>query len=301
MRKLRGLVLAALSLALARPCLAGAGAEPLDFLLLDANARAVGLGGAYTALATDANALLYNPAGLAKVGRHEATFMHNVYMQGIGQEYAAYASPQGWGADLNFLDFGGVQRTTLSSPGGAGLGETGLSDLALGAGYGRSLTESLAVGVGVKYIRETIDDVKAQGFALDAGGLYAVPALSGLTVGLAVQNLGPTVRFDRASENLPLNLRAGAAYGFKVSGHGNVVALDVTKERSQSALVAVGGETRLLEPLALRMGFNTRNDAGIGITAGFGYLFKAGSVDYAIVPMGDLGDAHRISLTLRWE
>lgn len=301
MRSARALVLAVLSLALARPCWAGAGAEPFDFLFLDANARPVGMGGAYTALANDANALLYNPAGLGQVKRHEATFMHNAYMQGITQEYAAYASPQGWSANLNYLSFGGVKKTSLSNPSGAGWGDTGLSDLALGAGYGRTLTESLALGVSVKYIRETIDDVAAQGFALDAGGLYAVPALSGLTVGLAVQNLGPTVRYDGASENLPLNLRAGAAYGFKVRGRENALALDVTKERSQGALVAVGAETRVLEPLALRMGFNTRNEAGIGITAGFGYLFKAGSVDYAFVPMEGLGDAHRISVTLRWD
>jgi len=54
-----------LSLAPARPCLAGIGAEPFDFIFLDAGARPAALGGAYTSLAMDANALLYNPAGLA--------------------------------------------------------------------------------------------------------------------------------------------------------------------------------------------------------------------------------------------
>ena len=105
-----------------RAALAGsAGADPFNFLFLDANARPVGLGGAYTSLATDANALLYNPAGLAKVPRHEATFMHNSYMQGINQEYLAYANPAGWGAELNYLGFGTVPRTTTANPDGAGL------------------------------------------------------------------------------------------------------------------------------------------------------------------------------------
>ncbi len=289
-----------LSLAPARPCLAGIGAEPFDFIFLDAGARPAALGGAYTSLAMDANALLYNPAGLARVNSHETTFMHNSYLQGIIQEYAAYASPRGWSVNFNYLSFGDVQKTTLSDPDGSGLGETTLTDLAFGAGYGRALTETLSVGVGAKYIRETIDNVTAKGFALDAGGLYRILALDGLTLGLVLQNLGPTVRFETKREDLPLNLRAGAAYCFKAYGHEHLLALDVNKERSQNALAAVGGETRSLEPLALRFGFNTRNDAGIGITAGFGYQFKAGSIDYAFVPMGDIGNAHRISITFHW-
>ncbi|MCX5785279.1 MAG: PorV/PorQ family protein [Elusimicrobia bacterium] len=290
------------SLAPARPCAAGsAGAEPFDFLFLDANSRPAALGGAYTALAADSNALLYNPAGLAKVNRSEATFMHNVYIQQITQDYIAYAGPKGWSANLNFLGFGNVRETTLSDPEGAGLGETTLTDLAFGAGYGRALTEALSAGAGVKCIRETIDGVIATGFALDAGLLYAAHAFSGLTLGLAAQNFGPAVRFVNMREDLPFNLRAGAAYEFKIIGRENVIALDVMKQRSQTASVAVGAETRLLGPLALRFGFNTRNDVGSGFTAGFAYLLRNWSIDYAFVPMGDIGGAHRFSVTLRWQ
>ena len=41
------------------------GANTFEFLSLDADARPAGLGGAYTAAATDANAMLYNPPGSA--------------------------------------------------------------------------------------------------------------------------------------------------------------------------------------------------------------------------------------------
>ncbi|MEQ1920666.1 MAG: hypothetical protein ABL955_15865, partial [Elusimicrobiota bacterium] len=80
------LLLAALAATTAR-AQSSAGADAFDFLRLDANARAVGMGGAYTALATDSNALLYNPAGLARVRSSEATFMHNPYALGVGQQY----------------------------------------------------------------------------------------------------------------------------------------------------------------------------------------------------------------------
>jgi len=276
-----------------------AGAEPFNFLFLDANARPVGMGGAYTALAADENALLYNPAGLGRIASYGATFMHNKYLTGIAQEYAAFVSPQGFGANLNFLDSGDIPRTTYARPAG-GLGDAGLSDIAFSAGYGRALGEFLSVGAGRKYIREAIDHTPGDGWALDFGGLYAVPAIRGLTLGLAAQNLGPTVKFEGAHENLPLNVRTGAAYGFNIRGHKSVIALDVTKERSQSARVAVGAESGLWENLALRFGFNSRNDAGIGIAAGFGYQWRGVSIDYAFVPMGELGDAHRVSVTVRW-
>ncbi len=279
---------------------ASAGGEPFDFLFLDANARPVALGGAYTALAADANALLYNPAGLAQVARHEATFMHNQYLQGISQEYAAFASPYGWGANLNFLSFGNVTKTTMSNPDGSGLGQTGLTDLAATLGYGLALTRSLSLGLGVKYIRETIDNTVGSVWAADVGALYAVPLLDGLTLGAALQNVGPTVRFQGAYENLPLNARAGAAYAFKINGQEQILSVDMSKERSQGLIPFAGVEIRLLAPLAMRVGYNGRNDAGIGVTAGFGVQWEDWSIDYAFAPMGDTGDAHRISATLRW-
>ena len=76
--------------ALAAPA---AGTEPFNFLALDADARAVALGGAYTALATDANALLYNPAGLGLVRQSQIAFMHNQYIAGLTQEYMGLATP----------------------------------------------------------------------------------------------------------------------------------------------------------------------------------------------------------------
>jgi len=303
MRQLQALT-AALLLALlaAKPCRASAkaGAEPFDFLRLDANARPVALGGAYTALAIDENALLYNPAGLARVGRYGATFMHNQYFAGITQEYAAFASPQGFGANLNVLNSGSITQTTFSNPDGNGLESTGLTDLAVSLGYGRALSEDLSLGAGVKYIRESIADVIGQDFAIDLGALYSVRAVKGLSLGAALQNLGPTVKFQSAHENLPLNARLGAGYLFEVLGQASALSFDVMKERSQGALIAAGAETVVAKAMPIRVGFTTRNDAGPGVSAGIGWLYRDLALDYAFVPFGDLGMAHRASLTWRW-
>jgi hypothetical protein len=244
--------------------------------------------------------LLYNPAGLGFIRRYGATFMHDQYAAGIMQEYAAFAAPQGWGASLNMLNSGAITQTTLSNPNGTGLDATGLSDLALSAGYGHAFGDSLSLGLGMKYLHESIADVAAYDFAFDIGALYAAQEIKGLTLGAALQNLGPKIRFQGPSEDLPLNLRMGAGYAFDAKGTKNTLSFDLTQQRGQGLLMAAGAEIVLAKVMAIRLGFASRNNAGWGLTAGAGWVWKGASLDYGIAPYGDLGVAQRVSLTLRW-
>ena len=295
-------ILMALSLAAlpgaARAGQSSAGGESFDFLLLDADARAVALGGAYTALATDANALLYNPGALGRIRNSEVSFMHNQYVEGLTQEYGAYAAPQGWGAQINRLDFGDITRTTLSHKDGDG--SFGISDLSVGAGYGRALTDWASLGLGFKYLRESIDNVTANGCAFDAGALFSVPRVQGLSLGASLLNLGPRVRFMTLEEKLPLMMRAGAAYKRSFLGADNTFAFDLSKALTDGVRFGLGAETLLYMMLALRFGYTSRNDTDIGITFGAGVLWRSFGADYAVVPFGEMGYAHRISLTYRW-
>lgn len=302
MKTLRALLALWLVLAFALPVRARAagGAESLDFLLMDTHARAVGLGGAYTALAADANALHYNPAGLGGLKQSEATFMHNKYVQGLSQEHLAFASAQGWSVNVDYLSFGSIERTTFADKSGTGA-KFGINDLSVGAGYGRTLFDNFSVGGGVKILREQVDNVTASGFALDGGVLYGVPQVKGLSLGLALQNIGPEMKFQKTKEKLPLNARAGAAYAFPALGAMHTVALDVSKARTDKMRLGFGAESILGKAIAVRVGYTTVNEAGMGMTAGVGWIVNnAASIDYAIVPFDDLGIAHRISLSYRW-
>ncbi|MFH1618649.1 MAG: PorV/PorQ family protein, partial [bacterium] len=238
--------------------------------------------------------------GLGRVGQHEATFMHNRYFQGISQEYLGFASAQGWGINANFVNSGDIARTTISNPDGTGLGNTKLTDLALGAGYGWSLDDFLVLGAGFKYIRESAAGISATGYAVDLGALYSLPAVKGLNFGFAIQNIGPRVKFQSANENLPLNIRGGAAYSFSAYGQNSTVAVDIMQEASEGVLAGLGLETVIAGMMPVRLGFNTRNEAGPGITAGMGWIYGNCSIDYAFVPFGELGTAHRISVSVRW-
>lgn len=293
------LLLAALLGAATARAQSSGGAEAFDFLRLDANARAVGMGGAYTALATDSNALLYNPAGLARVRVSEATFMHNQHAQGVSQQYIGAALKNGFGLQFNYATLGDVPRTTLSDPGGTG-SRLNVSDTSLGAGYGRELTRDLSVGAGAKYFTESLGELSVSGYALDVGGLYRMPDVKGLTFGASLLNLGPAVRFASAAEKLPTTLRVGTAYEKKLPHNDVTVAFDLTKSVLDKVRLGFGAETLINEQFAVRAGFTTRQEAGLGLVFGLGWTGPKVGADYALVPMGDLGNAHRISFTLRW-
>ena len=295
-----------------------AGATPFNFISLDADARPVALGGAYTALARDANALLYNPAGLGALKSHQLTLMHNQYFQGITQEYGAFAynigendqnnesrfGPgdtalrRGWGVMINTLDFGGIQRTTLSNPDGTGFSKFGLRESVVAIGYGAQVAPGLSVGASLKGFYETVDNVSLSAPAADAGILY-MPGGLPLSFGLAAQNLGPGARSTGAAgtEALPAIVRGGAAFFW---GDGGLLSLDVLDARGGSPTVHAGVEYAAFGRLALRAGYNGNNDAGPGITAGLGVLLPGASINYAFVPFGVLGDAHRISIEFHW-
>lgn len=291
---------ALLAAALPASAWAGAGTTPLESLKLDADARAVALGGAYAALASDANALLYNPGGLAFVPRNEAVFMHNEYFEGVRQEYAAFALRRGWGGQVSYLTYGEIQKTTLSNKTGAGLGTYGASDLAVSVGNGRRLWGGLGAGAALKYFRQTIETVTADGVAADGGLLFAPAGLPGLRAAATVRNFGPAVRYQREGQNLPLEVRLGGAYTGRPAGQETTLVVDAAKPRGDGPQVQAGLESVLAGRLPIRLGYDMRNEAGLGLTAGFGWRARDFRVDYAFVSFGDLGAAHRVSAALRW-
>jgi len=272
-----------------------AAGSAFDFLFLDANARSAALGGAYASLARGADALPYNPAGLAFNDGSEAAFMDNEYLEGVSQQVAGLAFRPGWGLHLNRVSYGEITRTTLSQPDGMGSFSGGA--WAASGGYGRRAAPWLGFGAGVKLIRETLDDVSAQGFAADFGVLAL---LRGTSFGAALQNLGRPVRFQRDAQALPWTLRIGASRELPVLGRKLLVAADAVKERGESPSAAFGAEFVAAGRMPIRAGFSTRGDAGSGLVFGAGWRFRGHAVDYAFVPMGELGNTHRFSFTFRW-
>src|ERR1700759_3297893 len=81
---------------------ASPGTEGAAFLDIPTGAGPAALGSAYTALATDAYAPIYNPAGLGFLSGTQVAAQHLSYLDSINDEFLSVAHPMGQGKALAF-------------------------------------------------------------------------------------------------------------------------------------------------------------------------------------------------------
>ena len=294
----------------------GAGTTAAEFLKVENGARPAAMGGAYAAAARDLSGGLYwNPAGLGFLRGSVVEASYNSSYQDISQGYLAYGrrfeGVGGLAAGLSYLS-AGSQALTESNPQGGYtlLGSFTPSAWVVSAGWGRDfLDERGAAGVVVKEIDETMwTGGQQEGNPNDGGstvamdlGLMARFLDRRLSVGAAYQNLGPRLR----GYSLPGLLRAGLGY----ETGGFTGTLDILAPREDVLECRTGLEYVIQKTLAVRAGYNSALSRGAdrgpralnaGFSTGIGLRIDGFGFDYAFVPYGDLGYAHRVGVSYRW-
>lgn len=280
----------------------GAQAEPGgatgNILKFPLSPRAAAMGDAFAAVSAGVDSLGSNPAGLADAASHELKAMHVRLPLGMRQQDLAYGASTRWGAmAVSYMSFdsGRVDAYDASDRRlDAVRAEDSLARLA----YARRVGPA-AVGVSLARLREELAGVAASTALADVG-LQA--RYGGVSAGLAVRNLGRGLRFDSDRDPLPRILSLGGAVERRLGGLLSLLGgAEMTKSSDRSGVQArVGAELRVRDAIALRLGYLTEQDSGLGLRAGLGLGFRGVSLDYALARMGELGDAHRLSISMRW-
>lgn len=235
-----------------RTAQAQTGGAAVVFLMIEPDSRAAGMGNAGVALADNAGAIFWNPAGLAFQRGAEVALTHSNWLPefnaGLFYEYLVgkyHVDGLGtFGAHLTYLNLGENVHTDES---GNELGQFKSYDLAAGVSYGFNLSENLALGTGIRLIysnlaggtsvgeQETQAGVSA-GF--DFGALYKTPSFSlggtdaRASFGFNLANMGPTIQYsDKAqSDPIPTNLRFGYSFTFDFDEYNSLTLVnDFTK------------------------------------------------------------------------
>ena len=288
-------------------------------------ARPEGMGGAFTAIADDSNAPLFNPAGLVQVQWNEVSAMYSQLFSGLSL-YSGNAATGGNTVNLNQSYVAYVSRPSA-------LGSFGLSwanfntttlyrEDTLTLSYARYLGDfipvldnQLSIGVNLKYLRRAFsldantvnDPVFSAGdsrhaFTGDMGLLWKPEEgqFEGWRAGLSVMNLNqPDVGFQE-TDRVPVEYRLGLAYQSKQRPW-LVPAVDITRQDGSTGVYG-GLESWLFhDTLGLRAGANNSE-----ATTGISYYQTLGKktgfrLDYSFsVPfyVDGTSGSHRLQITI---
>ncbi len=312
------------------------GTAAMQFLKLGVDARAIGMGEAYTAVTNDISSVYWNPAGLALQNKKQMFISHTKYVADINQEFVATSMPMNFGTIALYSSVLHMEDQDITDEDTFGpTGETfSFSNIEAGITYSNMFTDKFSLGVTAKFIRENAADEDENGFAVDLGTLYNTKWHNTI-IGMALKNFGPDVKYkvdndsDGKTDEDPFDLLDNDGdglidedrkeLGYKIPMNYSLgLSSEITKDLTVSGQLDncvdrsetwnVGAEYRI-NVFALRTGYHIGQDAQ-GLTAGFGVKlplsFAIINVDYAYTSMGDLeesfGDsAHRVSLKLAFK
>lgn len=309
------------------------GTTSAPFLKIGVGARAVALGGNFTALANDATSLYWNPAGLTEIGRLSLSATHTSWFAEISHDAVLFSAPVGpataVGLDLIYLSSGDIEQTTVEEQDGNGI-YYDASDLALGLTVARKLTDRFSVAVKGKYIQQRIFNEEATSFAFDFGTLYRT-GFNGLRIGMNMSNFGGSMQMTGNDLSvvqgdpdtgqlvetvlktetwpLPLIFRVGIAIdilGAEESIVQNMnnrftLAVDAVHPNDNEETIGAGLEYMWKDLLALRFGYKNNHEIQ-NFSFGGGLQFVLSgitfNIDYAYADFGDLDSVQRFTAGL---
>lgn len=305
---------AALLVALAAP----AGAAGAPTLRRSLSARSAAMADAYAAVAGGISSLGTNPAGLAGARRPQldTLFTSGVLDDAFG--FLGWAQPLPLGVAAAGLSYYDAGKIDLHMTGGVNESRTAQQDFVGHLAWALPLPGGFSAGATAKLYRfELAQEARASGFAGDAGAQWKTP-LKGLSLGAALQNAGPGVKFEVESDPLPLTARGGASWSWasapppggtnpeslaELTGMRVLASAEAVKVRDEPLLGLLGTELAMDfgagTAIALRAGWRLNSDYA-RLTLGLGMREGRFSLDYAMAEKRTLGQTHYAGFGVRF-
>ncbi|KAA3660430.1 MAG: DUF3308 domain-containing protein [Calditrichaeota bacterium] len=301
------------------------GQTGLKFLDVGVGARAAGMGEAFTLVGDDANALFYNPAGIALIEEKYSIMAHRT-------EWFADISYNAFAATVNLDVLGtfGASFVTADYPNSMGTivadneqgyietGNFSGTAFSVGLAYARSFTDKFTFGGRVNFAHQNLGEnmvpviesavitdtsnVKNDvgGLAYDIGTIF-VPGFKSLKLGMSITNYSAQFEYEEDQFQLPLTFNMGASMDVldlldgDYSDMSFVVDIEALHPRDFGQRIHAGGEFWYKDTFALRSGYKFNYDEE-SFSAGFGVKLSGARIDYAYSRFGIFTSVQRFSV-----
>jgi Flp pilus assembly protein TadD len=283
---------------------AESGGQPGAFLQYGVGARALGMGGAFYAIADDATAAYWNPAGLAYLQRKEITTMQATLFEQTAFTYMAYAHPTTTRGTFAFgmtqLTAGGFERVdavfdpSTGEPISITKGGTFQdSQRAMALSWGKEATETTAFGLSIKQVARQLASSSDSTQTLDISALRRMSPYYSLALG--IQNVYSKTGGD-TDDKYPVIMKLGNS--LRLFKDRLMLGFDLTKSQGADINWRFGGEYWAARWFAFRFGLLAAPQIQ-ETDFGFGFRFQRLQLDLA-QGIHDLGASTRMSVTFRF-
>lgn len=297
-----------------------AGTAAFTFLKLNTSPRQVAMGGAGIAVKGDAYAANVNPAAIVDVKQTTFALSNTMHFADIQNSYLSVILPgkkySSWAFHIQSLRTDAMEKRTEFQPLGTGEYFYG-QNLAIGATYGKILSDYFSYGVNLKYVYEGLDNFTVHSGVIDLGFLYKTD-YKDLKFAVLLRNFGINTRIDGETKSLTTFSSSNSNYEsftpptqfimgvslvpYKTDRNAIMLAAELQHPNDNSENIRVGLEYSWMNLLFVRGGYKIGVKDQRTPTFGAGIRTKIGRhplvIDYAADPHPYLGFANQIGLQL---
>lgn len=282
----------------------GSGGQAGQFLSYGAGARSLAMGGAFYAIADDASATYWNPAGLAQIERKELMAMQASLFEQTTLSFFSYVYPNAsrgtFGISMTQLVSSGFEKIDVKYKSNGDIlsientGSFADQQQAIGLSWGKKLTSNYSIGVTAKNVTRTLD-TSADSFKVLDIGMLAKGFSPNHKVGFGLQNL-LGLKSGETDDKLPIVMHLGNSLS-TLKGK-LTLGFDVDKNQGGPSGWHLGSEFWLFKWWAMRVGI--QGSPGLRESDfGFGIKMNNFSLDLANA-IHALGQSSRFSVSWRF-
>jgi hypothetical protein len=269
-----------------------------SFTDIQIGARPQGMGGAFVAVADDANALYWNPAGIIQNGYIEVTAMRSMPLLEtenpdiLTNDYVAYSQPLGlrYGFGFSWL------RNAAKLEEGSSKNINKMTEDIYCFSFALLGTSNFFIGITFKrLVIDTNTKIGSRaGLGFDFGILYKVTDY--ISFGALFRNLATNVKNEKVSSTIRLGtaikFRKDLLLAFDVNGKEGI-----NGKKGTTYLYHFGLEKHFGPHLALRIGSNKNYNLSFGL----GFTYNIWNLDYAYYKCNDdLDYFHRLAFSMHF-